>query len=380
MILKLPKSPIQKVVKRIQMLQQLTKIRQYFSVTQILFSFFCMLICTNIYANVPANSENSQNLYQAVIAAPNRDESQRMTLFQEGMRVIFKRIAGTEDVLKLPAVEQALKNASTYVERYDYHEDQLRVIFSAQMMNDLLFKNGYVLWGQKRPTLILWLAVDENNKRYIMGEQSNPELHTMLSEFAQTRGLPLVLPVMDLTDMQNVTVSDIFSSFPSVLVGASNRYGANAILIGKMIKKPQGWEAQWQILIDSYHREWGMQSADFNDLLQKGLSSVINDLQGRYGIKQQEATLSKSLLIGVKGIQSSSDFSRAESYLNGLEQIKGVTVRQVFANGVIFEVKPQNGVDKEILSQVISMEKRFATLGYHDRPVESLDLTYQWTP
>ncbi|MCS5708788.1 DUF2066 domain-containing protein [Candidatus Berkiella cookevillensis] len=362
------------------MLQQLTKIRQYFSITQILFSFFSMLICTNICANVPANTEISQNLYQAVIVAPSRDEAQRIALFQEGMRIIFKRIAGTEDVLKLPAVEQALKNASAYVERYDYHGDQLRVIFSAQMMNDLLFKNGYALWGQKRPTLILWLAMDENNKRYIMGEQSNPDLHAMLLDFAQERGLPLVLPVMDLTDMQNVSVSDIFSNFPSVLTGASSRYGANAILVGKMIKKPQGWEAQWQILIDSYHREWVMQSADFNDLLQKGLTSVISDLQGRYGIKQQDTAFSKSLLIGVKGIQSSRDFSRAESYLNGLEQVKGVTVRQVFANGVIFEVKPQNGVDKEILSQVISMEKRFAALGYHERPVESLDLTYQWTP
>lgn len=380
MILKLPKSPIQKVVKRIQMLQQLSQIRQYFSVTHILFSCFYMLICTNINANVPANPEISQNLYQAVIEAPSRDESQRARLFQEGMRIIFKRIAGTEEVLKLPVVTQALQNAASYVERFDYHDNQLRVTFSAQMMNDLLLNSGYTLWGQKRPTLILWLAVDENSKRYIIDEQSNPGLHTTLLEFAQARGLPLVLPVMDLTDMQNVSVSDVFSNFPSVLVGASNRYGANAILIGKMIQKPHGWEAQWQILVDNYHREWVMQSADFNDLLQKGILSVISDLQGRYGIKQQNVASYKSLLIGVKGIHSSSDFSRAESYLNSLEQVKGVAVKQVFANGVVFEVKPQSGVDKEILSQVISMEKRFASLGYNEQPIESLDLTYRWTP
>src|SRR5699024_4784654 len=140
--------------------------------------------------------------------------------------------------------------------------------------------------------------------------------------------------------------------FPSVMTMASERYGANAILIGRMSKEETGWEGRWELLMNNQPSYHTVSVAGFEHALMKGLSFAITQLQTQFAVNKLTAQ-PQSLFIDMRGIYSASELNAAEAYLNGLDQLKEVSIKEIVSNRVVFEITPQGHIDKNILSQVI---------------------------
>ena len=60
---------------------------------------------------------------------------------------------------------------------------------------------------------------------------SNSLLPQSIDDFSQLRGLPLVMPIMDLTDLSAVTITDVWGRFSQPVAQASARYMAEAVVV-----------------------------------------------------------------------------------------------------------------------------------------------------
>tara|TARA_R110002110_G_scaffold166602_2_gene367333 strand:- start:88316 stop:89380 length:1065 start_codon:yes stop_codon:yes gene_type:complete len=319
------------------------------------------------------------DLYEAVLAAPTRQADERQQLFQDGLEIVLKRISGDSELLKNKEIISALESSGQYVEKFGYYGGQsLFVRYNPNTVNELVLEANQPIWGQKRPTVLLWLAISEDSlDRRIIGAESDPKMQVDIKRYASELGLPLVLPIMDLTDMRQVNASDVWGEFPSVLHRASKRYDADVIVVAKIQKNHNDvWASQWQFMVDDYVQKWDWTSEERDSAIQEGVSQLARHLLQRYGLKKGQQTLG-SILVGVQDIASISDFAKAEAYLNSLEQLDVVNVKEVTNQGVIFEVTTMGHGDPEILSQVISMDNKLVTLADKDRIVENTDLTYR---
>ncbi len=341
----------------------------------------CFYLSSIVLASkISLASQNSVDLYEATLPAPSHDASDRLQLFEDGLRIVIKRVAGDENIFKNNNVIEALKSSGEYVEKFGYYgTDSLFVRYNPNSVNELVLGAAQPIWGQKRPTVLLWLGVAESNlERRIIGIESDPKMHVEIKQQASELGLPLVLPIMDLVDMNQVNITDIWGDFPSVLNNASKRYGADVIVVAKVHKNHNDvWASQWQLMFDDYVQKWDWTSdGTLDSAIQEGVSQLARHLLQRYGLKKSQQTVG-SILIGIQDISSIAAFAKAEAYLNSLEQLEGVDVLEISDEGVIFEAKVMGYLDPEILSQVISMDDKLVALAGKDQIVGTSDLTYR---
>lgn len=358
----------------LQQLLQIKKIKKSFSCSLLILGVFIAQVSAHIVADEVVDS-----LYQVQVSIPADKQNDKEIYFQNGLRTVLQRITGTQLVLENQNIWDALEAPMSYIQQFSHQDDQLVMHFSENLVNNLVLQNGFTVWGQNRPTLILWLGIAEEQQRQIVGSESHPALYKTLEQFAASRGLQLVLPLMDLVDMDQVMVSDLWGQFPSVMTTASERYGANAILIGRMTKKESDWEGHWELLINNqpfYHK---VSVTSFENALMKGVSFAISQLQTQFAVNESK-TQSQSFFVDIRGIYSALELNAAEAYLNGLDQLKDVSIKEIAANKVVFEITPQGHVDKNILSQVINMDKHFSKVPPFEENKNELTLTYRWIP
>lgn len=359
------------------MLQHLVPIKKRKQWLYVLLCWFTVFI--GCISSTFAAKQVIDERYRVVLPIESRQEEARQKSFQEGLRQVVQQLTGNEEVANNPFVQQAIESAGQFVHQFSYQGNTLFVAYAPELINDLLLNNGFVIWSQSKPAVILWLAIADAEQRRIVGMDTDPFTYEKVNELAQQQGLSLVIPLMDLTDVHQVNVNDILGQFPTVLTSASKRYGTNAMLIGKVRRLQENWEGEWQLAVDDYHKSLHINHADFDQVIAEGVAFATKQLKLMFGIARQQTT-GQSYRIQLKNIYSVGDLKKAESYLTNLEQIQRVSVKQISPYDVTFEVVPQGGVDQNMLSKVISMDRRMVSVPNADAKHESVALTYRWAP
>jgi hypothetical protein len=86
---------------------------------------------------------------------------------------------------------------------------------------------------------MLWLVVDENNKKKIYGsEDAELGLYHQIKQVENIHGLSIFLPLQDQQKMHFAHMTSPMTE-NSVLVQASQRYGAGVILLASVIQDQQ---------------------------------------------------------------------------------------------------------------------------------------------
>ena len=86
---------------------------------------------------------------------------------------------------------------------------QLTLRFDPARVDRLLRQANEPVWGLRRPLVLLWWVDERNGSRQLMGESTAAEQWQQLSAAAVRRGLPLMLPLMDLDDSMAVASADL---------------------------------------------------------------------------------------------------------------------------------------------------------------------------
>ena len=178
-------------------------------------AFLCLLSVSGI---APARD----NLFEADVPVAGQQPDLRTAYMKTALQEVLVRVTGQPDVLNRDSVRSMLDSPERFVQQYRYYtlpestppRLMLRVSFDGGSIQQALRQQGVAYWGKtERPEILLWLAVEDRGTRYIVSAQDNSDAARELQEAARQRGIPLLLPLMDLEDQSQVRFTDVWGGF-----------------------------------------------------------------------------------------------------------------------------------------------------------------------
>lgn len=108
----------------------------------------------------------------------------------------------------------------------------LVVAFDDDRLSSLLTSKGIASWSGLTDPVLVWLANVNEDGLTVMGGDNEYEFAKALNEASAKNSYNLMFPLMDLTDMQEVSAQTILSHSDAQLVRASGRYDAKYFVAG----------------------------------------------------------------------------------------------------------------------------------------------------
>lgn len=291
------------------------------------------------------------SLYTAQVVLDQEEDNPRAAAYELALADVLLRVSGSELATDIEMVELLFPDPSAYVVQFrPGEEDTLWVSFDGEALENTLRQAGQTVWGSDRPLTLVWLAVDwGQGEREIIGADDpvrsrdearsidrNRLLRQRVLDIAERRGLPVSLPLLDTIDLQNLSFSDIWGGFDDALLGASERYEADAVLVGR-IRPESSQRNRWSFYFGGEERSWTGEP----ELV---LGVVADLLAAEFAISGNAA---KEIVdLTVAGIDSVAAFGAVQNMLDGTTVIEQFSIVEVEGDRVRFKVEAVGGAER----------------------------------
>ena len=169
----------------------------------------------------PVQAVQIEGLYSHQSALIGDDESEREQAFAAALAAVIVKLTGGEEALSVPGVDRALARARDFVEGVSYSnigeagsgqsQRTITVDLSQALVDSLLGDLGVPIWNINRPSILVWVAVQSSEgERRLMNPETDESMVTALIDFADSRGLPLIFPVLDFEDRRSLSVDNLW--------------------------------------------------------------------------------------------------------------------------------------------------------------------------
>lgn len=284
------------------------------------------LLLLGLQAGGPARAVEVEDLYVVTEPVQTRDRPERQEAFKAAMSAVLVKMTGDRSAADFPESELLQETASRYVQRFNYLGNaaegyRLEVHFDGAALERALSERGLPVWGKERPAVLLWLAVQDRGKRYLVGGDSGAAAQRRVDEVAAQRGLPLVFPLLDLEDQSKVSFADVSGGFQETLEAASVRYRPDALVVAQAGPLPGGiWRVRWKMYFGGQSSAWESEDRALEGALAEGVHHMSGVLAQRMAT-QGFAELASGTVISVSGVLALEDEVRVAKYLAGLAPV-----------------------------------------------------------
>ena len=312
-------------------------------------SIWTMLILVIVAS--PAWAVEVTSLYTAQVPLDPEEEEPRAVAYEMALSDVLLRVSGSELSADVEMTELLFPDPADYVLQFrPGADDTLWVSFDGEAVERVLRQAGQTVWGSNRPLTIMWLAVDwGQGEREIIstddGRRSRDEsrsidrnrlLRQRVLDVAERRGLPVVLPLLDTVDLQNVSFSDIWGGFDEALIGASERYEADSILVGR-IRAASGQRNRWSFYFGGEKRSWTGEP--------ELVISLVGDLlAAEFAISRD--TTREIVDLDISGIDSVEAFGAVQNLLSEMTLIESFSLAEVEGDRIRYRVEALGGVER----------------------------------
>jgi len=342
-----------------------------------LFFVLILLIATNGFA------ADVDHLYQSEKAVSSQSEAEREAVSADVLRQVLLKVVGDSSLLKRADVSAILAQSNTLVKQYEYQRtnviaddltepDRLEVLltFDQSAVNKGLETAGLPIWGSSRPEILVWLAIEKADERQIMSADDQTEFMAALTQSAHDRGLPILIPVMDLEDQSKVTFADISADFSQTVEAASQRYGSKVVLMALAKQLADGTvNIRWHALINDASEHW-QSRGDITTAMTAGVDELSNRLSRQFAQRMTQTESDDSLSLFISGITDYQDYMRVVNYLKTVESASNIQVTNLAGDSLELTMKFSG--DRDVLSRTLSIDKVLAEEAYS--PNEAMNL------
>ena len=308
----------------------------------------------------PAYAIRVPGLYEAQVPVPDQQPDNRDQAEQSAMRAVLIKITGDRFAPERTSLQPVVQQAANYILQYRYVQAPaaapaageqapaapalfLHVRFDETTLNKTLRDLGIPVWGKERPTTLLWLALQDQAGRRLVGMEEKPDYIRALDQRAALRGVVLIYPLLDLQDTAALKVSDIWGGFNTPVLQASARYQADTVLVGKMDSPAPGiWEGQWTAYLQGETHTWNVDGELPEIVLDEGVDGLA-DLLAAHFVQSAGNLESGSISLRVRGIDNAAQYARVLKYLRSLSPVTDVAVNRVQPGEVQFTVTAHGG-------------------------------------
>ncbi len=323
------------------------------------------------------------SIYQAEIPVATQSDEDKLQAEQDALAEVLIKISGNSHLLENnPNLSSNLKNADNFVEDYSYSTPAgapksarylLFVRFDDESVNRLLHETGAPVWGLYRPLVLVWLALQTPNHAADIIDPATSDLPKLLKKTAKHRGLPVIFPMMDVTDLTHVSVNDISEQSIMHVQQASARYASNAILVGKITQNPNLFTSHWQLVLGTDHWSWDISGKTMQDVMTSVVANVTDTFATHYGVLMSNTVQSQLTMI-VVGVKQQKDFVRLMKYIQHLAPVATVQLKTITEDEVTLDVSLSG--KREAFMQTIALGKNLQPISVDKRAEGSL--AYKW--
>jgi hypothetical protein len=338
-----------------------------------------------LFIALPAMAVNVNSLYKSAIPVNTQSAAERHQAIQQALEHVFIKVSGNDQILNNTSLKSRLNTADTLIQQVGYTTPLnkssasylLEVQFDPAGVNQWLRDAGVPIWGQNRPLIVAWIAYETpGHPAELLGNDSNDELAALLKKQAEERGLPLMLPVMDMTDLNQVSIKNVTDMATPNLLNATARYASDAILIGRIIQSSDGLTSQWRLVFKEQQWDWNLDGKTLTNIIPLLIGNITTTLAARLAIITTNA-IQKDLILKVTGITHYPDFARLTRYLNHLTPVANVEIMKISTdNDVILKISLRS--TQESFIQALSLGKTLTKIPTNN--TTDTMVTYQWNP
>ncbi|WP_457676637.1 DUF2066 domain-containing protein [Thiolapillus sp.] len=329
----------------------------------------------------------AQSLYAVEVPVADGSPQARKAAITEAFERVLVKASGHRELRGRAGMKKLLRNAGNHVQQFRYRvrpavgtEDGQRLLwvaFEKGTVQKALGELGLSVWEQGRPEVLVWLAREEQGRRGLVDPERDAVLLDALRDTASRRGLPLLLPLMDLQDQSALRVSDVWTADRPSLEKASSRYGARAVLAGRLWRKGRAWVGKWTLFLGDTEKTFSSSGADEAAAASEGLDKVMDWLASRYvpAVDSESAEKVRLRFLNVKNLR---DYSSIMGLLESLDALSGVVVQASSGDQLLVQVQVRGGAD--ILVQRLSLEADLAPVASipdEEGNVQEAELTYR---
>ena len=290
-------------------------------------------------------------LYTANVPFDSDARNARETAYEVALAEVLMRVSGSEFGSNGSAIRQLFPDPSAYVMQFrSGPKGTLWVSFDGQTIEQELRDAGHAVWGADRPLTLVWLAVDwgQGSREIIAADDPdraesrarsidrNKLLRERILAIAEKRGLPMLFPLLDSVDLQSVSFSDIWGGFDDRIIDASQRYGVDSILIGR-IRTSSSRRENWSYFFSGDERSW-------NGPPETVVAQVADLLAAEFAVGGDAPV--RSVGLSVSGIDSVEAYGSLQRLLADVSLIESVVITEVAGDRVTYRIDVRGGADR----------------------------------
>jgi len=325
------------------------------------------------------------DLYQDILKVDDKSRDTRLAASRKALLNVLVKVSGDESADQNKLAQKRTKNISDYMLKFEYDEKangQLNLVvkFEARKINELIKELNLPLWGVQRPLVAIWLGIEDNWRRELVTQESYPQLEQLIYDKAGRRGLPVVVPLLDLQDRRLVGIPEVWGNFSEPVEEASRRYSAERSITARMYQEPDSetWILDWRFtnddLFDSNRLE-----GDKQQIVGQMIDSLALGLANEYAIDPNAYYEQAAARLTLKGTQSFVDIELAKRRLQSLSVVTQATIMRKTAEFVEFKLNHTGSVGD--LKKGLGLDSAFRDYVdprafYH--VVDKNSLEYQW--
>jgi hypothetical protein len=315
-----------------------------------------------------------ESIYKAQVPVASQSDQDKKQGLQKALAQVLIKVSGKSNVLDNPALKSQLKNATDLAQEFGYTvvdaKTQLTTRFDADNINQILREAGVPIWGVNRPLILAWVEFEvPNQPAEIIGSEAGSDIAALLTQHASERGLPILLPVLDMADMNQVAVNDIVTMKIPSLLDAAKRYSSDAILVTRVFQNTDGFSVQAKLVLGSDTWDWNLTGKTKADVLSQLIDNVTDTLAGKYSTVVSNA-VQTNLTVKITGITQQTDLAEITRYIQHIAAVADVQPVKISGNEVVLNVSLRG--TKQAFVEAVTLDKKLTLT------TDGSTLVYQW--
>ncbi|OOZ34762.1 hypothetical protein BOW51_11865 [Solemya velesiana gill symbiont] len=322
----------------------------------------------------PALGVQVDGLYQAEVPVAGQEAAQGNEAIGRAFGKMLIKVTGNRNIANRQELTAEFAKAPRYVQQYRYRLDAeqpadgadvqpegaeaaepkryLQVVFDEQAVNRFLRQSRLPVWGDNRPGGLVWLGEESKSRgRRLTGAESSA--WSVLESVARQRGVPLIVPLMDLEDQSRLQVADLWGDFERNISGASHRYSPDFVLTGRLTRVASDlWRSRWTLFQGEKISSWSNDGRSRNQLLGEGVQYASDLLANRFAPIGGASELTR-VRLRVEGVGSLREYAGVGGFLSSQSAVARMDLSAVEANAVIYELQVRGGL--EVLEQGLAL-------------------------
>ncbi|MFT4560633.1 MAG: hypothetical protein ACI9BW_000367 [Gammaproteobacteria bacterium] len=321
-----------------------------------------LLLASFAVHSASATASDVPDLNSARVHVADRSDAEFKRGTAKALEAVIVKLTGSSAAARTKSARAVIGQAQRLVQQFGYESPRaassstdalvLRVEFDSNVLHEKMRARQLVVWGKERPDTLIWLVIEDDNGRRLLGMQDTHQALQVFKRRAAARGIPVVFPLGDISESAAVAQATSAASVASAVREYSDTYNVRSVLVGYLRRAPTNlWENDWRLNGQGENSSWE-QLGDVVELLAEEAADSLADRLGRRYASSAQRSAAELVAVLIRGVTNPRDYARTQRYLGSVDSVRSLMVSRVDAEGVTFDLTVNGGL--RALTQTLS--------------------------